>query len=108
MSPPRPRQHAAGIVRDWREHGADRILGGRWFDSGWSFGQPVKLVELSRFYALQCQMAVGKPLYAAGRIELCPFGAKDGDRIALSAQLAPQFSDALGLESRIKLDFVDE
>ena len=77
-------RYCRGLARAWRRSDP----GGRWFDSGWSFGQPVKLVELSRFYALQCQMAVGKPLYAAGRIELCPFGAKDGDRIALSAQLA--------------------
>ncbi len=77
-------------------------LSGAGGDSGRSLGQPVKFVELRRFDRLQCQMAIGKPLDAAGRIELRPFGAQNGDGVALAAQFAAQLGDALGLQGRIR------
>src|SRR6478752_10782895 len=85
MSPPWGWQHAAGCVGGGRKHRADRILAGWRFSGGWSFGQTFQFVELSRLDGLQRQVAVGKPLNAAGRVEPRPFGAKDRNGVAFAA-----------------------
>ena len=51
-------------------------------------------------------MAVGKPLYAAGRIELRPFSAQYGDSVALAAQFAAQLGHAFSLKGGVELDLV--
>src|SRR6476660_10423616 len=108
MSPPRRRQHAAGCIGARRKHRADRVFASWRFGSRGPFRQTVELVELSRFDRLQREMALSKSLNAAGCVEPRPFGAKDSDRVAFASQFTAQFGDALGLQGRIELDFVDE
>src|SRR5262249_52848752 len=82
-SPPRPR-HAAGRIRTRWKHDAVMITVRRRNDRRRFFRQTIELVELIWLDRLQCQVAIGQPLYAAGGIEFRPFSAQYRDGIALA------------------------